>query len=139
MRYVFNSPIYGIDEFVVFLLVWYASIGFAVITWNNGHAKIEVLGRHMPVFIRTVVQVASCTISAVFGGILIAGGRTLFSIQVKSPPLGGLSFSRAYYYSLPMIVLGVLLILLAFIRILAYLFLRENELVEKKQNAEGDV
>ncbi|GEM_PF-473994 len=129
MRYVFNNPIYGIDEFVVVLLVWSSSLGFIVVTWNNEHAKIEVFLKKLPHAVNVVVYVVIYAIAFIFGYVLLQGGITLFNLQVVSATVGGLPFPRAYYYALPMMVLGALLCLLIVFRLLEYAFVRDDELM----------
>ncbi len=56
----------------------------------------------------------------------IRAGMLLFPMQVKMTPVGGLPFSRVYYNSLPIVVMGVMVILLEVIRFLRFLFDRED-------------
>ncbi len=48
MRYSLNSPIYGIDEMVTCLMVWYCSIGTAIVFWEEAHAMIVYFLRFFP-------------------------------------------------------------------------------------------
>jgi len=139
MRYIFNRPIYGVDEFIVVLLVWYASLGFAVVTWNNEHAKIEVILRKCPRFLQVIVYVGTYLIAFAFGCVLVNGGIQLFRIQVRTSNVGGLPFNRAYYYGLPMIVLGGLLCLIVVLRLCTYAVLRDDRLMtESAEHLDGE-
>ena len=43
---------------------------------------------------------------------MVEGALRLYKVQKKAVPQGGLPFGRVYYYAIPMIVLGILLILI---------------------------
>lgn len=129
MRYVFNSPVYGVDEFVVFLLIWYASLGFIVVTWNNEHAKIEFFLKKCPHFVKVIEYITIYVVAFCFGCVLIDGGITLWGIQHKSATVGGLPFPRSYYYALPMIVCGILLCITTAFRVFSYLVLKDDALM----------
>lgn len=132
MRYVFKSPIYGLDELVVALMVWSMALGFCVLYWKNEHAKIELLLKYLPqigkklAFHSTNIIVLVCSIA------LVPGGITLFKIQSKTIPLGGLFFTRAYYYALPLIVMGCLLSIMSAFRTVEYAITSDDSIMTSK-------
>ena len=138
MRYVFKSPIYGLDELVIALMVWSMSLGFAVVYWENEHATIELLLKYFPksgkkaVYFLTNIIVLICSVS------LVPGGIKLFILQSRTISLGGLFFSRAYYYALPIIVLGFLLSVMSAFRTLEYAITGDDSIMTSKP-AEGGV
>lgn len=138
MRYVFKRPIYGLDELVIALMVWSMALGFAVVYWENEHATIELLMKYLSrlgkkiVYHCTNIIVLICSIS------IIPGGFRLFKIQSKTIPLGGLSFTRAYYYALPLIVMGCLLLIMSTFRTIEYAFTGDDSIMTAKP-AEGGV
>lgn len=121
MRYVFNSPIFWTDEMIICLLVWYSALGTVVCYWTNEHAVInffvKFFNRTGKIFFMFLPHLLVAATSWVF----IVGGRTLFKLQIRQLPQGGLPFSRAYYNSLPMIVMGALLMILSIYRVIEYI------------------
>jgi len=137
LRYVFNSPIYGADEIVVALMIWSMALGFTVLYWNNEHAVIEFLLRKLPRFFTVIVynitNIGILTCSYIF----FSGGITLFQLQVTTKPRMGLPFPKAYYYALPMAVMGALMLLLCGFRTVEYLITRNNNLMKSTLPEEG--
>lgn len=121
LRYVFNRPIFWFDEMIVALLVWYSALGTVVCYWASEHAVInyflKFFNRYGKIFLMFVPHVFVAVTSVAF----VVGGKLLFDLQVNQLPQGGLPFSRAYYYALPMIVMGVMLILCSVYRIAEYI------------------
>jgi TRAP-type C4-dicarboxylate transport system permease small subunit len=117
LRYVFSSPIYGMEEAVILLMVWSMAIGNAVVYWKHEHAVIEFVLRHVPHIFNRIVAYATDLIVVLSAIVYISGGLTLFKLQSRTMPLGGLPFSRAYYYALPIIVMGGILLILSICRI----------------------
>ena len=126
MRYVFNHPIYGVDEWVTCLMIWYSSIGTAIVLWEEAHAMIVFFLKYFPKSFQWAVELLENLIIYVGAGVFIMAGRLLYKMQLKTLPVGGLPFSRAYYYALPIIVMGVLLAILETVRFLRFLFNRED-------------
>ena len=48
MRFVFNRPIYGVDESVTALMIWSMCLGWCTVYWDNGHAVLEFIMKRMP-------------------------------------------------------------------------------------------
>ena len=129
MRYAMNNPIYGLDELVVALMIWSMALGFVVVYWENGHAKIEFILKKLPHWCSAAIYYLTSIISAVSGIIMALGGITLFKMQNRTIPLGGLPFTRAYYYALPVVVMGILLALLSVVKIIDYIISRDDQIM----------
>lgn len=128
-RYVFNSPIYGIDEAVTAMMIWAMSLGFVEIYWYNENAVIEFIVAKCPHVVRVVMNYVTELIVLAMGVILVPTGMQLFSLQVKTIALGGLPFSKAYYYALPVTIMGAMLAVLAVFRIIEYTITRDDSLL----------
>lgn len=110
-RALFNTPIFGIEEGVTAALVWFAALGAVVVTRQNGHAQVEFFLRFFRGPLRRAVNALAYVLGSFVSALMVEGGLRLYKVQVKAVPQGGLPFGRAYYYALPMIVMGVLLVL----------------------------
>ena len=130
MRFVFNNPIYGLDEAVVFFIVWSNALGFVTLTWQNDNPVIDALIHKMPSIIKKVAYSIFNVLMSISGFSIVVGGVELFPLQASTAPKGGLPFSRAYYFALPMIVMGVLFGVLWAYRTVEYVILRNDALVE---------
>ena len=137
MRYVLNRPIYGLDEWVICLMIWFSSIGSAVVFWEEGHARIEYFLKFFPRMYQNIWHLIEYVSVLVCGVVFILGARTLFTMQIRTAVLGGIPFSRAYYYALPVGVLGALLILLCLVRLLEFMFDRKS--FEQIERGGGEV
>lgn len=126
MRYALNRPIYGLDEWVICMMIWFSSIGSAVVFWEEGHARIEYFLQFFPKPYRLFWNVMEYVSVVICGIIFIIGSKSLFALQIRTAVLGGIPFSRAYYYALPVGVLGGLLILLSLVRLAEFLFDRQS-------------
>lgn len=117
MRFFFNKPIYGVEEAVTAMVVWFASFGAIAVTNANGHAQIEYFLRFLPQKWHKWIQCFVNVLGVIIGIILIDGGRRQFKVQKLTMPAGGLPFPKAYYYALPILVMAVLLIIVSLSRI----------------------
>ncbi len=127
MRFCFNSPIMGIEESVTAMVVWFACLGAVAVTKENGHAQIEYFLSLLPKSWHKWLQIFVNILGIVIGYIFINGGKRQFKVQKLAAPAGGLPFSKCYYYALPIIVLGVLLIIVCLSRAIKFLLLEEHE------------
>ena len=57
-RYVFGVAVLGADEVQIFLMVWIAFLGAAVVTWREQHLRMDVLVAYLPAKARAVLRVA---------------------------------------------------------------------------------
>lgn len=129
MRYCFNSPIYGVDEYVIALMVWANALGFVVVYWHNEHAMIEFIIRRSPKPLKVLLYWITNLCILVVSWTFVPGGITLFGLQVKTAPRMGLPFPKAYYLALPMIVMGVLMVVLCGFRTIEYGVTRDSKLM----------
>lgn len=126
VRTFFNSPVFGIEEGVTAMVVWMACLGTAVVTRQNGHAQVEYFLRFFPEKARVAIRVLINAVGMWAGVMLIDGGLLLYKVQAKSLPTGGLWFRKCYYYALPVIVLGVLMLLVCLCHIIRVLAAQER-------------
>jgi TRAP-type C4-dicarboxylate transport system permease small subunit len=138
MRYLLNHPIYGIEEAVVVLVIWTCALGMAIVYWNNEHPKLTVLMDWLPSFIRITMHYVTSIIVFILGWFFAKGGMYLFKVQLKVAPVGGLPFCKAYYYALPLIVAGILLLIMSAVRVFRYI-VTGNEQIMQMVPEEGGV
>lgn len=137
MRYVFNNPIYGLDEMVIALMIWSMALGFSIVYWRNEHAKIEFTMKYCPRIIHKSIYHLINLIVFLSGMIIASGAIKLFKMQSKMMPLGGLTFTKAYYYALPMIVMGLLLIFMSAIKTIVYIATDDDSILIEEHNEGG--
>ena len=126
LRYGFSAPLYGVDEFVTCLMVWYCCIGTAIVFWEEAHAMIVYFLKFFPRKFQWIVEFCENILIFIGAAVYIKAGMLLFALQSRTMPVGGLPFSRAYYSALPIIVMGVAIILLEIIRFLRFLLDRDD-------------
>jgi TRAP-type C4-dicarboxylate transport system permease small subunit len=114
------------------------ALGFAVVYWGNEHAIIEMFLRRSPGLVRRIVYNITNLIVLCCAIVLIPGGVKLFRLQVKTIPLGGLFFPRAYYYALPIIAMGALLFVTSAFRTAEYAITGDDSIMTSTP-AEGGV
>jgi TRAP-type C4-dicarboxylate transport system permease small subunit len=73
-RYVLGYTPSGTDEIQIYIMVWMAFGGAAVITWRDLHLRMDVLFQRLPATLRIIVRGFELTVF-----ILIAGFVTLQS------------------------------------------------------------
>ena len=138
MRYVFSSPIWWFDEMIIALLVWYSALGTVVCYWTNEHAVIhfflKFINRTGKLFFMFIPHVVVAITSLVF----VSGGITLFGLQVTKLPQGGLPFTKAYYYALPMIVMGAMMTICAVYRIVEYILTPKHVFLDRFQKLQDE-
>lgn len=57
-RYLFGVAVLGADEVQIFLMVWIAFLGAAVVTWRGQHLRMDVLVAYLPAKARAVLRAA---------------------------------------------------------------------------------
>lgn len=139
LRYLFNSPIYGIEETVIALMVWYSALGSAVVYWEKGHASIIYFLKFMPAFVQIGIRHLSNLLILATSSVFIYGGIGLFKIQLHTMPVGGLPITRAYYYGLPMIVMGILLVLFSIYDTVEFFLMPKDVYLRQIKEEEGGV
>lgn len=126
LRYGFNAPLYGLDELVTCLMVWYCSIGSAIVFWEEAHAMIVYFLKFFPKKFQWAVEFCENILILIGAVVFVRAGMLLFALQSKTMPIGGLPFSRAYYSALPITLMGVAIALLEVVRFLRFLLDRED-------------
>ena len=69
----------------------------------------------------------------------IPASYTLFTMQVKMPPVGGLPFCKAYYYALPVLVMSVLMLVLSGYKTIAFLITGDESICAPVAQEGGSV
>lgn len=126
LRYGFSAPLYGVDEFVTCLMVWYCCVGSAIVFWEEAHAMIVYFLKFFPKRFRWTVEFCENVLIFIGAVVYVRAGILLFALQSKTMPIGGLPFSRAYYSALPITIMGVAIGLLEIVRFLRFLLDRED-------------
>lgn len=135
MRFVFKRPIYGIDEAVVALMIWSMCLGWCTVYWDNGHAVLEFIMNRMPGGFRRVIFTLTNFLVVVISWVYIPASWQLLQMQKKMPPVGGLPFSKGYYYALPVLVMSVVMLIMSVYKAAAYLLTGDESIcvpVEKE-------
>ena len=137
MRFVFKNPIYGADEMVTALMIWSMAIGNAIVYWNNEHAVIEFCMKKAHKLFKILMHHVTNFLVLITSLVYIPGGVNLFKMQNKLIPLGGLPFTKAYYYALPIIVMGVMLVVLSAFKTVEYIVTKDEKLLMPVQGEGG--
>jgi TRAP-type C4-dicarboxylate transport system permease small subunit len=56
-RYLIGLTLTGVDEIEIYILIWIAFLGAAVVFWKNGHLRMDVLLNTCPAILRKTVLV----------------------------------------------------------------------------------
>ena len=128
MRFVFRHPIYGIDEAVTALMIWSMCFGWCTVYWDNEHAVLEFIMKKMPTWFRKIMFNITNLIILVVTLVYIPASYTLFNMQKNMPPVGGLPFSRGYYYALPVLVMSLIMLVLCGYKTIAFLLTGDEEI-----------
>jgi TRAP-type C4-dicarboxylate transport system permease small subunit len=139
MRFVFNSPIFGVDELVTALMIWSMALGCPTVYWVNEHAVIEAILKRLPSWGKRCVYHLTNFIVLITSFVYIPGGIRLFQMQNRLRPVGGLPFSKAWYYALPVLIMGILLVAFSLFKTMGYIITREDRLVKPVTGEEGGI
>lgn len=137
MRFVFKRPIYGIDEAVTALMIWSMCIGWCTVYWQNGHAILEFLVKRFPKIARRVLFNVINLIIVLISWLYIPASYQLFTMQRKMPPVGGLPFSKGYYYALPVLVMSIIMLILSLYKTIAFLITGEESICVPEEKEGG--
>ncbi len=135
-RYCFNSPVAGLEEWEVLMIIWSTALGMVVCLHTNDHAKLDLILNYCPRWVHEIVYILNTVVVIIIGYVFIFGGIKSFKIQLKQTPQGMMLFSRAWYYSLPMIVMGILFIMFSVGKILGYLATRDKSIMDSVSEAD---
>lgn len=139
MRFVFNHPIYGIDESVTALMIWSMCIGWCTVYWQNGHAVLEFLVKKFPKIARRVLFNFINVIVVFISWLYIPASYQLFNMQKKMPPVGGLPFSKGYYYALPVLVMSIAMLVLSVYKTIAFLITGDESICVPEEKEGGGI
>lgn len=139
MRFVFRRPIYGIDEAVTALMIWSMCFAWAVVYWENEHAVLEFIMKKMPTWFRKIMFNVTNLIILVITLAYLPGSWTLFNMQKNMPPVGGLPFSRAFYYALPVLVMSVIMLVLCCYKTFAFFVTGDESICAPVEQEGGSV
>lgn len=67
-RYGFGRSIDGADELQVYIMVWMAFSGAAVVSWRRSHLRMDVLVRFLPLKIQTILKIFEAVVLIVMAG-----------------------------------------------------------------------
>ena len=135
MRFIFKHPIYGIDECVTALMIWSMCLGWCTVYWDNGHAVLEFIMNRMPKAFRRGMFTFTNFLIVVISWVYIPASWQLFQMQKKMPPVGGLPISKGYYYALPVLVMGVIMLVMSAYKAIAFVITGDESIcvpVEKE-------
>lgn len=87
-RYLAGFTINGVDEIEIYILIWIAFIGAAIVTWRGEHLRMDVLLSACPVWVQKTEAVVE-TLVMVAVTIFVAWQSFLYVERIHS--LGALS------------------------------------------------
>lgn len=91
-RYVFGVAVVGADEFQIFLMVWIAFLGAAIVTWREKHLRMDVLFTYLPRRVRSAVRRAEAVVLFVLACVVVwesAGYvRQMIAVERQSDAAG---------------------------------------------------
>jgi TRAP-type C4-dicarboxylate transport system permease small subunit len=67
-RYGFGRSISGADELQVYIMVWMAFGGAAVVSWRRSHLRMDVLVRFLPLKIQKILKILEAVVLIVMAG-----------------------------------------------------------------------
>ena len=139
MRFVFKHPVYGVDESVTALMIWTMCLGWCTVYWQNGHAVLEFIMKKMPVWFRRIMFTITNILIVVISYVYIPAAWQLFNMQKKMPPVGGLPFCKAYYYALPVLVMGIIMLIMSVYKTIAFLVTWDESICVPEEKEGGGV
>lgn len=91
-RYVFGVALVGGDEMQIFLMVWIAFLGAAVVTWREQHLRMDVLVGCLPARARAALRALEALALAAFACVVVWQSadyvRQMMAIDRRSEALG---------------------------------------------------
>jgi TRAP-type C4-dicarboxylate transport system permease small subunit len=70
-RYGFGSTILSADELQIFIMVFMAFLGAAVVAWRGQHLRMDVLVNALPASMRRVVRIAELVVIIILAGFVL--------------------------------------------------------------------
>jgi TRAP-type C4-dicarboxylate transport system permease small subunit len=75
-RYVFDYAFLGADEAQIYIMVWMAFLGAAVVSWRERHLRMDVLLRLFPAPVRATLRATELALLAGLGGFVLYESAT---------------------------------------------------------------
>lgn len=70
-RYGFGVTMLSADEVQIFIMVFMAFLGAAVVAWRDQHLRMDVLVNALPAPLRKLVRIAELTVIAILAGFVL--------------------------------------------------------------------
>ena len=70
-RYVFDYAFLGADEAQIYIMIWMAFLGAAVVSWRERHLRMDVLVRWFPMPVQAALRAAELLLLAGLGGFVL--------------------------------------------------------------------
>ena len=96
-RYILNDSLVWTEEFVRFSLFWVVLLGAALVSYENGHLRIEAIHNYLPAPLSKAVGIFAHLMSIAFCCILFATSLELFRRTTGNSP--ALSFPMRWVYA----------------------------------------
>jgi len=91
-RYVLGYSILGADEVQIYIMVFMAFLGAAVVYWRRAHLRMDVLVQYFPAWLRTALRAAELALIVLLAGfVLVQSGSyawQMFELDRKSDNAG---------------------------------------------------
>jgi TRAP-type C4-dicarboxylate transport system permease small subunit len=91
-RYVFGVALMGADEAQIFIMVWIAFLGAAIVTWRKQHLRMDVLLGYLPEGARAAIRGVEALALAGFACIVVWQSaeyvRQMIAVDRRSDALG---------------------------------------------------
>jgi TRAP-type transport system small permease protein len=87
-RYLIGTTLTGVDEIEIYILIWIAFLGAAVVTWHGNHLRMDVLLEACPPATRAAIRLLEVWVFAVITG-FVAGYSFLYVEKIYA--LGAVS------------------------------------------------
>ena len=129
-RYVFNkTPAWG-EALTLFLLVWVALLGAALVLREDSHIRVTIIDSLVPPVVVKVLTILSDLVLIAFSVLLLYAGYQLTK-QTMNSVISGLGISRAYMYGATLIFASFIFIAEAENLVKHIKALREKEVSEE--------
>ena len=70
-RYAFDYAFLGADEAQIYIMIWMAFLGAAVVSWRNRHLRMDVLLRLFPKPVQATLRAIEMLLLAGLGGFVL--------------------------------------------------------------------
>lgn len=139
MRFVFRHPIFGIDESVTALMIWSMCLGWCTVYWDNEHAVLEFIMKRMPRWFRFIMFNITNVIIVIISYVYVPASMQLFNMQKNLPPVGGLPFSKGYYYALPVLIMSCIMLVLSVYKTISFVITGDESVCAPVKSEGGSV